>query len=201
MPIIDYLAATMAMLGPAPNRYAEPSAWDRLHTELGIQLPSDYRAIVDAYAPVHLNGHLYLSHPATERWNLGQWMRDTIQAWSEVPWEELDLDADEDPRRLFGIEELRFGTRAGLWPIASTDRGEMVFLDAASDATRLVVAYDETWTEHHISLAEWLYRHLIGEDMSGPNSSAFSPGPVELRHLPMSADERCEPWYGPDRGM
>ncbi|MFC9288745.1 hypothetical protein [Streptomyces sp. NPDC057052] len=27
------------------------------------------------------------------------------------------------------------------------------------------------------------------------------PGPVELRHLPRSADERPEPWYGPERGM
>lgn len=95
----DYLAATMAMLGPAQNRYADPSAWDRLHADPGIRLPPDHQVIVDAYAPIQLNGHLYLSHPATERWNLVQWIRDTIRAWSEVPWDELDLDADEDPRQ------------------------------------------------------------------------------------------------------
>ncbi|WP_406834936.1 SMI1/KNR4 family protein [Streptomyces sp. AHU1] len=140
----DYLAGTMAILGPAQNRYAEPSAWDRLHADLGIRLPPDYRVIVDGYVPIRLNGHLSLPHPATERWNLGQWIRDTIQAWSQVPWDELDLDEDEDPRQLFGLEELSFGTRNGLWPIASTDRGEMAFLDAAADATRIVVNYDET---------------------------------------------------------
>lgn len=75
----------MAMLGPARNRCAEPSAWARLHAELGIQLPPDCRAVVDAYAPVQLNGHLYLTHPATERWNLGQKIRDTAPAWSQVP--------------------------------------------------------------------------------------------------------------------
>ncbi|WP_326659034.1 hypothetical protein [Streptomyces canus] len=64
----DYLAATMAMLGPAQDRFAEPSAWDRLYADLGVRLPADYRVIVDAYAPIQLNGHLYLSHPATERW-------------------------------------------------------------------------------------------------------------------------------------
>ncbi|MDR6980945.1 hypothetical protein J2X68_007687 [Streptomyces sp. 3330] len=129
----------------------------------------------------------------TERWNLGQEIRATNQAWSEVPWDELDLDADEDPRQLLGLEELRFGTRNGLWPLASNDRGESIFLDAAADATRLVVNYDETWAEHRMSFTEWLYRYLIGEDMTGPNRSAFYPGPVKLQHLPMSARERPEP--------
>ncbi|MGF0175933.1 hypothetical protein ACQF36_37355 [Streptomyces sp. Marseille-Q5077] len=51
-----------------------------------------------------------------------------------------------------------------------------------------------------MSFAEWLYRYLIGEDMAGPNSSAFYPGPVKLEHLPTS-HEHPEPWCGPDRGM
>ncbi|MFD7335732.1 SMI1/KNR4 family protein [Streptomyces violascens] len=198
----DYLAATMAMLGPAQNRYADPSAWDRLHADLGIQLPSDYQVLVDAYAPIHINSHLNLSHPATEPWNLGKWIQDTIQAWSEVSWEEVGLDADEDPRLLFGLKELTFGTPDGLWPIASTDRGETVFLIPGSDTPHLVVEDGGIgWAEYRMSFAEWLYRYLIGEDMAGPNSSAFYPGPVKLEHLPMSADERPEPRYGPDRGM
>ncbi len=40
----DYLAAAMAMLGPAQNRYADASAWDRLQEQLGVALPSDYRS-------------------------------------------------------------------------------------------------------------------------------------------------------------
>ncbi|MFE2488275.1 SMI1/KNR4 family protein [Streptomyces mirabilis] len=197
----DYLAAAMAMLGPAQNRYADPAAWDRLHAELGIQLPPDYRALVDAFAPIQINGHLYLSHPATERWNLGRDIRGKIKAWSKVPWDDLDLDADENPRQLFGLDELSFGTCNGLWPIASTDRGETIFLLGATDAPRLLVNYDETWEEHRMSFAEWLYRYLIGEDMTGPNSATFCPGPVQLQRLPMSAGDRPEPWYGPDRGM
>ncbi|MEH6375545.1 hypothetical protein V7793_14575 [Streptomyces sp. KLMMK] len=122
----DYLAATVAMLGPARNRYADPSAWDRLHADLGMQLPCDYRALVDAYTPIKINGHLYLSHPATERWNLGQWIRDTIQAWSEVSWEEDDLDADEDPRLLFGS---RIGNRERA--VAPVGRRERVAAEAA----------------------------------------------------------------------
>ncbi|MFE9635826.1 SMI1/KNR4 family protein [Streptomyces sp. NPDC006463] len=197
----DYLTAATAMLGPARNRYADPAAWDQLHAELRIQLPSDYQAVVDAYAPVLLNGHLYLSHPATERWNLGQQIRDTVRAWSDVDWE--DLDPDEDPRLLFGLEDLRFGTPDGLWPIASTDRGETVFLVAASAASPWLLVEDGEggWGRYDMGFAEWLYRYLIGEDLAGPDSSAFYPGPVRLEHLPMTPDDRTESWYGPDRSM
>ncbi|MGZ9935400.1 SMI1/KNR4 family protein [Streptomyces sp. NC-S4] len=197
----DYLAAATAMLGPAQNRHADSASWDRLHTELGIRLPTDYQTLVDAYAPIQLNGHLYLHHPATERWNLGQYIRDTVRAWSEVSWD--DLDPDEDPRLLFELAELNFGTRDGLWPIAGTDRGEVVFL-AAADGTApwlLVADGDGGWARYEMSFAEWLYRYLIGEDMAGPNTSAFYPGPVQLRRLPLTAGERPEPWGGPDRGM
>ncbi|MFF8381410.1 hypothetical protein ACF07V_35465 [Streptomyces sp. NPDC015661] len=51
-----------------------------------------------------------------------------------------------------------------------------------------------------MSFTKWFYRYLIGEDLAGPNSSAFQPGPVKPQHLPVPADERPEPWCGPDRG-
>ncbi|MEU9272456.1 SMI1/KNR4 family protein [Streptomyces sp. NPDC048251] len=197
----DYLPAVMAMLGQAQNHYADPAAWDRFHAEFGIRLPTDYQTLVDAYAPVQLNGHLYLSHPATERWNLGDRIRDTARAWSAISWD--DLDSDEDPRLLLGLTELSFGTRNGLWPIASTDRGETLFLVAVDDPAPWILVEDGEggWARYDMSFAEWLYRYLIGEDMAGPNTSAFYPGPVQLRRLPMADGERPEPWTGPDRGM
>ncbi|MFC9705283.1 SMI1/KNR4 family protein [Streptomyces sp. NPDC056943] len=197
----DYLAAAMAMLGPAQNRYADPAAWDQLHAELDVRLPTDYQTLVDAYAPIQLNGHLYLHHPATERWNLSQYIRGTVRAWSEVSWD--GLDPDEDPRLLFGLTELSFGTRDGLWPIAGTDRGETIFLVVANARAPWLLAEDGEggWARYDMSFAEWLYRYLIGEDMAGPNTSAFYPGPVQLCRLPMTTDERPEPWSGPDRGM
>jgi hypothetical protein len=199
--MVDYLPAVMAMLGQAHNRYADPSAWDRLHAELGIRLPTDYQTIVDAYAPVQLNGHLSLSHPATARWNLGEWIQDTARAWSEIPWD--DLEPEEDPRLLFGLAELSFATRNGLWPIASTDQGETLFLMATDGTLSKILTEDGEggWAQYEMNFAEWLYRYLVGEDMAGPNTSAFYPGQVQLRRLPMTADERPEPWNGPERGM
>jgi len=54
----DYLPTVLTILGPAQNRFADPDAWDRLHADLGIQLPPDYQVLADAHAPIQLNGHL-----------------------------------------------------------------------------------------------------------------------------------------------
>jgi len=68
----NHLGRVLDMLGVPSWRYRDPEAWHKLENDLGVMLPADYKEIVDAYAPVHINGHLYLSHPATSRWNLGE---------------------------------------------------------------------------------------------------------------------------------
>lgn len=200
----DYCQAVINMVGPPENRHTDPDAWQCLEAELGLSLPADYKRIIDAYAPIQVNAHLYLHHPATEWWNLGEWIRDTNRAFSDVDWDALGLDDDEDPRKLFGLAELTFGTAQGLWPLASTDRGEDIFLlpGRAGQEDRLIIADgDGWWSEYRMTFAEWLYRYLIGEDMTGPNSSAFYPGPVQLMYLPMSPGERTQLRYGPPRGI
>ncbi|WP_372351026.1 SMI1/KNR4 family protein [Streptomyces sp. KL116D] len=185
----DYLAAVMVGARPGPESLCEdPAAWDRLHLPTGIQLPPDYRVLVDAHTPPFRSMGTFTSPTPRPRGGTWRVHPQHDQAWSEVSWD--DLDADEDCL-LFDLDELSFGTRNGLWPIASTDRGEFIFLIAAPDAPRFLVSFDETWAEHRMSFAEWLYRYLIGEDMTGPNSAAFTPG-VRLQHLPMSAGERPE---------
>ncbi|GAA3503331.1 hypothetical protein GCM10019016_104410 [Streptomyces prasinosporus] len=57
------------------------------------------------------------------------------------------------------------------------------------------------WAQHEMSFTEWLHRYPVDEDAAGPTTSAFSPGPVRLHRLPMTAAERPEPWSGPERGM
>ncbi|MFB7621025.1 SMI1/KNR4 family protein [Kitasatospora sp. NPDC056181] len=201
----DYLAGVFAMLGPGEQRYASASAWAGLEAEIGIAFPEDYKAVVDAYAPIQINGHLFLSHPATERWNLGKEIRDTSRTWAALDWDrERWLEPEENIRAVLGLEEVRFGTKDGLIPITSTDRGELIFLAPLPDRSGqriCAVKHDGSWFEYRMSFSEWLYRYLVGEDMVGPNSSAFYPGPVLLELLPMSTYDRPAPRYGPDRGM
>ncbi len=72
------------MLGEPSWQYQDPEAWLKLEDELGVGLLEDFKEIVDAYAPVQLNGHLYLSHPAIERWNLAERVSGTSRAWSQI---------------------------------------------------------------------------------------------------------------------
>ncbi|MCX3285522.1 hypothetical protein OR263_02070 [Streptomyces sp. NEAU-H22] len=50
-----------------------------------------------------------------------------------------------------------------------------------------------------VGFTEWLYRYLQGEDMAGPNGSAYGPGPVRFDALPYASEGRPEFWFGPDR--
>jgi hypothetical protein len=111
------------------GRYADAAAWLRLEQEVGRSLPADYKAIVDAYAPVQLNGHLCLSsHPACAWRNLSEEIRSDADGWTE--WragESEDLEPHEDPRVLGNRPQLTFGTPDGFIPIASTDQGAAVY--------------------------------------------------------------------------
>ncbi|MDX3386471.1 SMI1/KNR4 family protein [Streptomyces niveiscabiei] len=198
----NYLKLVLEMLGNPLRRYADPEAWHRLENDLGVILPADYKEIVDAYAPVDINGHLSLYHPATDRWNLGEEIRDMSDAWSEIEWGEDEIEGD--PRLSLGVSELLFGTPDGLIPLASTDRREVIFYaprGASGKGALFIEGGTYEFFEFSFSFAEWLYRWLIGEEVTGPGGSAFYPGPVALRDLPMSSGERPETRYGPPRGM
>ncbi|MFG2648978.1 SMI1/KNR4 family protein [Streptomyces sp. NPDC048436] len=121
----DYLGRVHGMLGASPKRYEGAAAWHTLEDDLGVSLPADFKELVDDYAPIQINGHLWLHHPATEPWNLGEWIRSTSEDWSQIDWDWAE--AEGDPRSSLGIPELLFGTAQGLIPITSTDRGETVF--------------------------------------------------------------------------
>ncbi|MFV8127911.1 SMI1/KNR4 family protein [Streptomyces syringium] len=198
---VEYLDAVVAMLGEPTSRGASSEARTDLERSLGFELPVDCMQILEWYGPVKVNDHLYLNHPATDRWNLGEWIRDTVKAWDAISWGD---EIDGDPRPSLGLTEMKFGTSEGLTPVASTDRGETIFLakGATGQGWRVFVEDGEgEFFEYPISFSEWLYRYLIGEDMAGPNSSVLYPGPVKFESLPMrSGDERVVS-YGPDRNM
>jgi hypothetical protein len=200
---MDYLGAVLAMLGEPQDRYADPAAWVRLEGGLGLALPADFKRLVDAYAPVVLNGHLYLLHPATERWNLGEEIREDVRALSDVDWQEYELDPD--PRLVLGVPEMCFGSADGLLPIASTDRSEKLFYGPGEDGTpcgRIFVEIgDDGFYPYDVTFSEWLYRWLTGDDLPGPDVRAFYPGPVAMQWLPMAAGERPRVFYVPPRGM
>ncbi|WP_406099840.1 hypothetical protein [Streptomyces sp. NBC_01013] len=51
----DHLSAVFTMLGPGGRRFADPESWARLESEVGTELPSDYKEFIDEYAPITVN--------------------------------------------------------------------------------------------------------------------------------------------------
>ncbi|MET8828551.1 SMI1/KNR4 family protein [Streptomyces sp. NPDC004610] len=197
---LNYTDAVMEMLGERTSPVPFVGSWDDLESELGVRLPEDYKRILEKYAPVQLNGHVFLEHPHTRRWNLGQWMRGTVEAFSRSKFTE-----DDCPTMPGGPV---FGGPAGLIPLLSTDRGEYLF-----GIARMVGSHSGEWIllscdgdeqgfyEYRMSFSEWFYRHLIGESMFGPGSAVFYPGPIVFESMPMTYEERSVSWQGPERGM
>ncbi|MFF7334963.1 hypothetical protein [Streptomyces sp. NPDC008150] len=200
----DYLQAVFAMLGPGEGRFADAAAWHRLEEDLGRKLPSDYKRIVDAYAPVQINGHLFLAHPATGRFNLGEDIRSTSATWAQSAWQSYVTGPDDDPRVFCDLSHLTFGTAQGLVPLAATDQGAAIFgapqVHGFTDGV-VVQGSEGDWAGHAMTFAEWLYRYLTGEEMAGWDSTVFYPGPVLLEYLPVEPGQRARVAHGPERGM
>src|SRR5687768_6748001 len=116
---INYTQSVIAMMGTPSDTHADPEAWRRLESRLGGALPADYKRIVDGYGPVQVNGHLYLSHPGTVRWNLGDWIFNAISEFERSDFSNAECPGFEDGPV--------FGGPAGLIPLVDTDRGEYVF--------------------------------------------------------------------------
>ncbi|MEY2247453.1 SMI1/KNR4 family protein [Streptomyces sp. BF23-18] len=193
----DFTDSVIEMLGTQRTSPSSVDAWETLEGDLGVRLPEGYKRIVDCYAPVQMNGHLFLNHPATSRWNLGTWMKRTIESF-----ERSDLSDAECPGFPAGPQ---FGGADGLIPLVGTDRGEYVFgvVDASSGGWRILACDgdEQDFYEYRMTFSEWLYRYLAGEDMFGPQSAVFYPGPVVFESMPMSESERSTTWRGPERGM
>ncbi|MEU6176658.1 SMI1/KNR4 family protein [Streptomyces coeruleorubidus] len=189
---MNYRERLAALLG-TPRRRGNTEAWTSLERELGVGLPSDYKEFIDGYAPVRLNGHLHFNHPAHADWNLKKWIIETVEIYRDLDWVELSCPdfASEDPR---------FGGPDQLIPFCESDRGECFFFKPGEEPRIYVyVGSDDDFYRYDVGFAEWLYRYLQGEDMAGPNSSAFYPGPVRFDALPGAEVGDEQFWFGPER--
>ncbi|WP_030978964.1 SMI1/KNR4 family protein [Streptomyces sp. NRRL S-1824] len=189
---MEYWAKLVEFLGP-PNRSTDPGTWDTLESELHVCFPADYKKFIDSYAPVRLNSHLHFTHPTHPEWDLKKWAFATLEAYQGLDW--VDLTPSE-----FESVDPRFGGPDGLVPLVESDRGECVFFQPG-EAPRMYVyvGSDDDFYRYDMTFSEWLYRYLRGEDMTGPNSSAFIPGPVRFDALPGAEGSRGAFWFGPHR--
>jgi hypothetical protein len=119
----------LTSLVPPPDAPAPPVDWDAAHAELGVELPADYRALVERYGagaiaglrllvPGHPNRHVdLLRQVEPQRWAL----RQLIEQGIEQPYEPdalLPWGIDEGGNVVWWLTE-------GSWPVVANEaRGE-----------------------------------------------------------------------------
>ncbi|MFG2694105.1 SMI1/KNR4 family protein [Kitasatospora sp. NPDC048407] len=190
----DYLGAVLNMIGPSPADRPEFVEWGEVEGLLGAELPADFKEIVETYAPVTLNHHLVLTRPGTQFFNLAERLEQQIKGLKESDWDGAGVT--------FRGATPTFGGPDGLIPVASTDRREGAFLvrPAGGEGWHMAgMVLDGQFVEYEMGFSEWLYRYLMGEDMLGPRSGVFYPGPLVIEDLPKSPGDAVTARRGPAR--
>ncbi|WP_165986649.1 SMI1/KNR4 family protein [Streptomyces sp. YIM 98790] len=193
--MVDYLQKVRELLGESRFPLSVPGAWQALERELVYEIPASYRWVVDSYGPVQLNWHLHLGHPAVPWRDLRIFMREVCESFTDNGLAGIDCPGFEGKGAFYGP--------GGLIPLTHTDRGEYLFLlDRHGSGPRWLLAFDrdeDEFYEYRMDFGEWLYRYLVGEDMFGPGSAVFYPGPVKLDRWPTGEGEQHIEWFGPAR--
>ncbi|MFF4171805.1 SMI1/KNR4 family protein [Streptomyces sp. NPDC001744] len=159
-----------ALLGEPRFHWSDPAPWTALEREIGVELPSDFREIVDAYGSVQINDQLYLKHPAGHLLHsLGRNIGEDLAFWREEDMAEF-LPAPVG------------GNPGELLPVASATTGEAVFLrvpDGPSAPWRVVVQEMDSpsWTLYEMTFGAWLLAYLEGRDVTLCSRNLAPDGP------------------------
>ncbi|WP_044371742.1 SMI1/KNR4 family protein [Streptomyces noursei] len=159
-----------ALLGDPRFNWTDPAPWVALEQELGVELPADFREVVDAYGSIEINKQLYLKHPAGHLLHsLGEEIRKDLEFWREEDMAEfLPSPVGANPGELI--------------PVASATTGEAVFLrvpDDSSSPWRVVVQEFDSpaWTCYEMTFGEWLLAYLNGRDVTLCSRNLAPDGP------------------------
>lgn len=186
----DYVRQVVGLLGHGLPDRDSSAAWEDLERSLGFEYPSDYKLILDLYAPIQLNSHLYLHYPnGGGWWDLGGWVSETVSEYDGVE------DAEE------GFPGVKLTGNPLVVPAFSLDHGYVGFLSRENFDSEWGIIIDSHGEFHRygISFSEWLVRYLSGESVLGSGGADFYPGPVVLESLPAYPGESTVPYYGPPR--
>ncbi|MDQ0987569.1 hypothetical protein QFZ71_004852 [Streptomyces sp. V2I9] len=163
-----------------PQGAARPRDWGDVARELGIQLPADYRELIDTYGGGCLDKYLWVLEPDCQKrpYDLLSSVEERDESFKML-WEE----GEEKPAQLLEVPESR------LIPWASTDNGEFIYWLALAGAhpdswTVMVNEARGAWWEHfEVGCAEFLVSLLTGETRSEIISTSFPLPDHEFRSI------------------
>ncbi|MFF2546957.1 hypothetical protein ACFVUY_30980 [Kitasatospora sp. NPDC058063] len=81
--MIDFLEEIRAIIGPPSGPGVPAECWHGLETELGVELPGDFKTLAERYAPIEIGRSIWLRGPAGQAQNLGDYIRETVVAYQD----------------------------------------------------------------------------------------------------------------------
>ncbi|MQS16391.1 SMI1/KNR4 family protein [Streptomyces kaniharaensis] len=193
---MDYVEEVGTIIGPPSGPGVPAECWRELEAELRVELPSDFKALAERYAPMQIGRSIWLQSPATTAHNLAVYMRETVAAYQDCGFSDENFPE-------FPVAP-GFGAPDGLIPITPTTHGESVFLARSDTAYGWCVVvfvgdYDEFY-RYDLTFSEWFYRYLRGDDMAGPGGGQDFSNPIALRDFHVPPGTAPVERFGPVRG-
>lgn len=165
---MDSLSELERLVRPPAQPLGSPVDWAAAQRDLAMQLPEDYRRLVDTYGLGCFDGFLWLLHPnASSRYlNLGRQITVRLEALKE----------GQSPGEPFGPDDVV--------PWAFTDNGDVCYwkVMGMADPNKWTVVVNESrgpeWDEFSGTTTEWLaavlsgrYRVRVFPDQDFPSQS------------------------------
>jgi hypothetical protein len=173
------LGKLRAMVAP-PSGVVARADWADVQLALGVELPADYRRLIDEFGGGHIDDYLYLLEPQCRNpyYDLGEAASERLEAL-EYLWDR----GEERPEEL-----AETGTRVCPW--ATTDNGEALYwlMKPESRPDDWVVIVNETrgpaWELFDVGCLEFLIGVLSGRITSDILSSLFPSSPHSFASIP-----------------
>lgn len=164
-----------------PDGVAPRTDWSAIQEALGIELPTDYRQLVDEYGGGDIDDYFYLLEP-----HCRNPYYDLLEIGAERT-EALQYLWDRGEER---PEELAAETGAHVFPWATTDNGEALYwlMIPGVRPDDWVVMVNEArgprWERFDVGCLEFLVNILSGHTTSDILSSLFPTSPHSFRSIP-----------------
>jgi len=174
------LSELKAMVAP-PSGVAPRADWSDVEEAVGIQLPTDYRRLVDEYGGGYIDDYLYLLEPRCRN----QYY-DLAEAGAERT-EALQYLWDGGEAR---PAELAAGTEVRVYPWATTDNGEALYwlvIPGTSPDDWIVMvneARGPRWERFDVGCLDFLVNVLSGRITSDILWSRFPTSPHSFHSIP-----------------
>lgn len=164
----DCLAELRAIVAP-PSGVVARADWADVQLLLGVELPADYRRLVDEFGGGYLDEYLYLLEPHYQNpyYDLGEAASERLEALEHL-WDR----GEERPEELAG-------TQARVYPWATTDNGEALYwlMKPGARPDDWIVMVNEArgpaWELFDVGCLEFLIGVLNGRISSDILSSLF----------------------------